>query len=141
MALYFLRASQLPSFHACCSRFCPEAPLGQGNAVNPALGARRAGVGNLILRQCVQAAGEKAAGQRWHCRGIAVFSRIDSRLPVSCQPAHPHFPRATRGALNALLRPAVPRSRIVSPFEDRDLHPAERVVVMAAQDTQQDDDL
>ena len=60
---------------------------------------------------------------------------------MSCQPAHPHFPRATRGALNALLRPAVPRSRSVSPFEDRDLHPAERVVVMAAQDTQQDDDL
>ena len=50
MALYFLRASQLPSFHACCSRFRPEAPLGQGNAVNPALGARRAGVGNLIRR-------------------------------------------------------------------------------------------
>ena len=72
---------------------------------------------------------------------FAVSSRIDSRLPVSCQPAHPHFPRATRGALNALLRPAVPRSRCISPFEDRDLHPAERVVVMAAQDTQQDDDL
>ena len=52
---------------------------------------------------------------------------------MSCQPAHPHFPRATRGALNALLRPAVPRSRSVSPFEDQDLHPAERVVVMAAE--------
>ena len=54
---------------------------------------------------------------------------------MSCQPAHPHFPRATRGALNALLRPAVPRSRSVSTFEDRDLHPAEQGVVMAAQDT------
>ena len=72
---------------------------------------------------------------------FAVFSRIDSRLPVSCQPAHPHFPRTTRGALNALLRPAVTRSRSVSPFEDRDLHPAEQGVVMAAQDTQQDDHL
>ena len=72
---------------------------------------------------------------------FAVFSRSDSRLPVSCQPAHPHFPRATRGALNALLRPAVPRSRCISPFEDRDLHPAERGVVKAAKDTQQDDHL
>ena len=60
---------------------------------------------------------------------------------MSCQPAHPHFPRATRGALNALLRPAVPMSRCISPFEDRDLHPAERGVVKAAKDTQQDDHL
>ena len=57
------------SFNACppacvLLETCPEAPLGRGNAVNPALGARRAGVGNLIRRQCVQVAGEKAAGQR-----------------------------------------------------------------------------
>ena len=60
---------------------------------------------------------------------------------MSCQPAHPHFPRATRGALNALLRPTVPRSRCISSFEDRDLHPAERVVEKAPTGTQQDDDL
>ena len=74
--IYFLRASQLP-FHARCSRFCPEAPLGQGNAVNPALGAQRAGVGNPILRRCVQVAGEKAAGIAVTLPGDCILKHVN----------------------------------------------------------------
>ena len=72
---------------------------------------------------------------------FAVSSRIDSRPPVSCQPAHPHFPRATRGALNASLRPAVPRSRCISPFEGPTSSSSRRVVEKAPKGTQHDDDL
>ena len=45
---------------------------------------------------------------------------------MRCQPANSHRPRATRGKLDSLLRPVVPRSRCISSFQDRDLQPAER---------------
>ena len=60
---------------------------------------------------------------------------------MRCQPANPHRPRATRCKLDSLLRPAVPRSRCISSFEDRHLQPAERGVEKAPKGTQQDDHL
>ena len=72
---------------------------------------------------------------------FAVFTRINSRPPVRCQPANSHRPRATRGELDRLLRPAVPRSRCISSFQGRDLQPAERGVEKASKDLQQDDDI
>lgn len=117
------------------------AGAGQDEGDLPGFNGRRTAPGNWLFGATSMADPPAEGRTRREGSGNVVDGTSSSRPPVSCQPAHPHFPRATRGALNASLRPAVPRSRCISPFEGPTSSSSRRVVEKAPKGTQHDDDL